>query len=88
MRLGVRWVPAVTPEQSGRTLPVPVVNLACSGCGWRGAASSLDGLNQLAREHDDSPRRQHIVTLDPPGRWPEDASEFRALLTAPARGSS
>lgn len=73
---------------AGRVQPVPVVNLACSGCGWRGAASSLGGLNALAREHDDSPRRQHIVTLHPPGHWPEDDDEFRALLIPPAREDS
>jgi hypothetical protein len=66
---------------------MPVVNLRCSGCGWRGAASGLAMLNDAASRHDDSPHRQHIVTLDPPGVWPMDDEAFQALLPAPGRSS-
>lgn len=59
---------------------VPVVSLRCSGCSWRAASNTLDGLNELAREHDDSPRARHIVTLDPARGWPENETEFRELL--------
>jgi hypothetical protein len=68
------------------TAAVPTVSLRCSGCSWRGSANTLDGLNKLAREHDDSPRARHIVTLDPARGWPESEAAFRELLANESTG--
>jgi hypothetical protein len=70
---------------SGQESEAGRVQARCSGCAWRVSVETLAQLREAAMRHDDSPRTRHIVTLDPPRRWPEDDEDFRALI-APARG--